>query len=99
CCSTLVQFDLPWTPSRAQQRMNRIHRLDGTAPRYLVVNMVLANTMEIGVSRLLGERADLQDALFGENGARYAATGRRTRGKSIFEEAMDAIGGGAAVSG
>ncbi|MBC7679410.1 MAG: DEAD/DEAH box helicase, partial [Pseudorhodobacter sp.] len=89
CCSTLVQFDLPWTPGRAIQRMNRIHRLDGTAPSYLVLNFVVANTMEVGMSRLLGERADLADALLGETGSRQKATGYHGRGRSLLELAMD----------
>lgn len=88
CCSTLIQFDPPWTPSRSQQRVNRIHRIDGTATKYLVINMVVANTLEVGVYRLLGDRADVQDGVLGESNTRYKATGRRSRGRTVFEEAM-----------
>jgi superfamily II DNA or RNA helicase len=87
-CSTLIQFDPPWTPSRSQQRVNRIHRIDGTASSYRVINMVLAGTMERGVYEALGNLADVQDKLFGEENTRYKATGRRTRHTSVFAEAM-----------
>ena len=86
CCSTLFNADMAWTAAIMAQRSQRIHRIDGTAPRYLVINLTLANTIEIGFSRLLDQRADLQDALFGEHGGRARTTGRRT--KSLFEEAM-----------
>lgn len=90
CCSTLIQFDPPWTPSRSQQRVNRIHRIDGTAPRYQIINMVLANTLEVGVYRLLGERADVQDTILGETDSRYKSTGKRGT-TTVFEEAMSAF--------
>lgn len=84
---TLINADLCWTASKMWQRAQRIHRLDGTAPSYRVLNLTLAGTMEHGVQQLLNTRADLSDALFGENGGRAMTTGRRG-GRSIFEEAM-----------
>lgn len=96
CCSTLIQFDAPWTPSRSQQRINRIHRIDGTATGYRVINLVLAGTMEHGVYRSLEHRADMQDVLLEEHNTRQKATGRRTRSRSVFEEAMAEFAAGAA---
>jgi len=93
CCCTLIQLDLPWSPARAEQRGNRIHRLDGTATRYLVINFVIAGTMELGVSRLLEQRADLSDALLGETGGRHKIVGRRSGRVSLLEEAMTLYGG------
>lgn len=84
CCSTLVQFDPPWIPGLAQQRMNRIHRVDGTARNYLVVNLMLANTLEEGMYRLLGSRADLQDTLLGEEGTKEQVVGARTSPRDLF---------------
>jgi superfamily II DNA or RNA helicase len=88
CCNLLINVDLAWTASKQTQRAQRIHRLDGTAPSYLVINMTVSGTMEHGVLRLIEQRADLSDALFGESGARQQTTGRHSGKISVFEEAM-----------
>jgi len=90
CCSLLVNADLAWTASRMAQRAQRIHRIDGTAPRYLVMNLTIAGTIEAGILALLEQRADLSDALFGETGARQQTTGRgRRASKSLIEQAFE----------
>lgn len=87
CCSTLVNFDLSFKPSTLIQRANRIHRVDGdTTKRYLVVNLTLSRTIEEGILRLVGAKADLSDAILGERGSRRNTTGRG--GKNVFEEAL-----------
>jgi superfamily II DNA or RNA helicase len=77
CCSTLINVDIPWTPTRLEQRSNRIHRIDGTAPHYLVINMTVRGTIEEGILRMVEAKADLSDAIFGETGGRARTTGRR----------------------
>jgi SNF2 family DNA or RNA helicase len=74
-CSTLVNVDIPWTPSRLEQRSNRIHRIDGTAARYLVINMTLRGTIEEGILKMVAAKADLADSIFGEYGYRARTTG------------------------
>lgn len=93
CCSTLVNLDIPWTPSRLEQRSNRIHRVDGTAPRYLVINMTLRGTIEEGILRMVEAKADLADSLFGESGGRERTTGRRRRSfdRELYE-LLDQVG-------
>lgn len=76
CCNTLVNIDLPWTPTRLEQRSNRIHRVDGTHSSYRVVNMTLRGTVEEGIVAMLTEKADLADSLFGERGGAEKATGK-----------------------
>lgn len=88
CCSTLVQFDAPWTPGRAQQRMNRIHRIDGTADRYEVINLTLANTMEDGIFRLLEKRAELQDGVLGEMNMKAKIVGEKG-GENLVAQVLD----------
>lgn len=89
CCSTLVNFDLAFKPSTMIQRANRIHRVDGDPNRrYLVMNYTLARTVEEGILRMVGSKADLSDAILGERGGRRATTGRG--GKNVFEEALRA---------
>ena len=86
-CSLLVNLDIPWTPGRIAQRSARIHRIDGTAPRYLVLNLTLRGTIEEGILKLVERKADLQDVLFGEAGGRSRSTGRN--GRNVFAEAFD----------
>ena len=86
-CSTLVNLDVPWTSSRLEQRSNRIHRIDGTASGYRVINMTLRGTLEEGILKMVENKADLQDAIFGESGGRKKTTGRS--GRSIFEDAIN----------
>jgi superfamily II DNA or RNA helicase len=78
CCSTLVNFDIPWTPTRLEQRSNRIHRIDGTHPNYLVINLTIRGTIEEGLLRMVEAKADIADALFGENDGRSRTTGRKS---------------------
>ena len=85
-CSLLVNMDIPWTPGVLAQRSARIHRMDGTAEKYLVINFTLRGTIEEGILRMVERKADLQDAIFGEGGGRGRSTGRG--GRSVFDEAM-----------
>jgi superfamily II DNA or RNA helicase len=85
-CSLLVNMDIPWTPGVLAQRSARIHRIDGTADKYLVINFTLKGTIEEGILRMVERKADLQDAIFGEGGGRNRTTGRGGRG--VFDEAM-----------
>jgi SNF2 family DNA or RNA helicase len=87
-CSLLVNLDIPWTPGRLVQRSARIHRLDGTHEKYLVVNLTLRGTIEEGILRLVERKADLADAIFGEEGGRRRATGRGGRA-TVFEAALE----------
>lgn len=89
CCSLLINADLAWTASRMAQRAQRIHRVDGTASRYQVINLTLAGTLEGGIVKMLEGRADLADTLLGEAGSRSQTTGRRRRGEAdLLSEAL-----------
>ena len=88
-CSTLVNFDLAYKPSTMIQRANRIHRVDGDVTKnYIVINYTLAKTIEEGIIQMVGQKADLSDAILGENGSRLATTGRT--GRNVFEHAIKA---------
>jgi hypothetical protein len=47
---------------------------------------VIAGTIEEGILRMVEHKADLADAILGENGGRLQTTGRG--GKNVFEAAM-----------
>lgn len=92
CCARLVNVDLPWTPTRLAQRSQRIHRLDSTAPRYEVTNLMVGGTMEHGMLQLLESRVSMSDALLGEQGGKASTTGSQKRSSrrtvNFFEDAL-----------
>jgi SNF2 family DNA or RNA helicase len=86
-CSTIVNFDLSFKPSIMIQRANRIHRIDSDINRrYRIINLTLAKTIEEGILASIGIKADLADAILGEEGTRTSTTGRSSR--KIFLEAI-----------
>lgn len=86
CCSTLINLDIPWTPGRLAQRNARVRRVDSKQESFLVVNLVLAGTIEHGILRMVEHKADLADAVLGESGGRRMTTGRG--GRNVFEQAL-----------
>lgn len=93
CCNLLVNFDVPWNPSTLIQRGNRIHRVDGTAPHYLVMNFTLAGTLEAGILKLLERKVELADTILGERGGAEKTVGRRTSLASLLAEAFEELDG------
>ena len=85
CCSTLVNMDIPWTPGRLAQRNARVRRVDSEQDSFLVVNLIVNGTLEEGILRMVEHKADLADAVLGENQGRHSTTGRG--GRDIFDEA------------
>ena len=62
----LVNLDLPWNPSRLEQRKGRIQRIGQIRPEVDVYNMRYANSVEDRVRRLLSERLESISRLFGQ---------------------------------
>ena len=89
CCNLLVNFDVPWSPSTLIQRGNRIHRVDGTAERYLVMNFVLSGTMERGVLKLLERKVSVSDAILGESDGKRSTVGQRSSMKATLKAAFE----------
>lgn len=57
-CSYLVNFDMPWNPMRAEQRIGRIDRLGRHRPVVTVKNYFVPDTVEESVYAALGARID-----------------------------------------
>ncbi len=69
CCHVMVNFDLPWNPTRLEQRMGRIHRYGQKAPVVYIFNLLARNSMEDEVKQALLDklkqmRKDLGDKVF-----------------------------------
>ena len=63
---TLINLDLPWNPSRLEQRKGRIQRIGQPRSEVDVYNMRYANSVEDRVRRLLSERLENISRLFGQ---------------------------------
>jgi superfamily II DNA or RNA helicase len=93
-CSLLVNLDVPWTPGRAEQRANRIHRVDSTHTSYLVVTLTVRGSIEDGLVLRLGAKAGMADALLAEDHARrLVAAPNRDDGTDTTRPAASATGG------
>ncbi|HEV7566078.1 MAG TPA: helicase-related protein [Microbacteriaceae bacterium] len=57
-CSYLVNFDMPWNPMRAEQRIGRIDRLGQQRPVITVKNYFVPDTVEERVYAALRDRID-----------------------------------------
>ena len=62
----LVNLDLPWNPSRLEQRKGRIQRIGQVRPEVDVYNMRYAGSVEDRVHELLSERLESISRLFGQ---------------------------------
>src|SRR5712692_3942192 len=61
----LINVDLPWNPSRLEQRIGRIKRYGQTRDRVDMLNLVYANTNDEKVYRALSQRMKDRYDLFG----------------------------------
>ena len=63
---TLINLDLPWNPSRLEQRKGRIQRIGQARPEIDVYNMRYAGSVEDRVHELLSGRQENIFRLFGQ---------------------------------
>jgi superfamily II DNA/RNA helicase len=64
--SALINLDLPWNPSRLEQRKGRIQRIGQEKPLVDIFNMRYANTVEDRVHKKLSTRLEQINQLFGQ---------------------------------
>ena len=63
---TLINLDLPWNPSRLEQRKGRIQRIGQLRSEVAIYNMRYANSVEDRVRELLSQRLEQISRLFGQ---------------------------------
>jgi len=61
----VINYDLPWNPSRVEQRIGRIDRIGQKYPIIRVVNIFLRNSVDMQVYRVLRERCGLFEHFVG----------------------------------
>lgn len=62
---TLINVDLPWNPSRLEQRIGRIKRFGQTRTRVDMANLTYAGTIDEKVYRVLSERLKKSSDILG----------------------------------
>lgn len=65
-CYCMINFDLPWNPSRLEQRIGRIDRI-GQKHNTMIFNFHLTDTIEDRVRRILEEKLKKIKQQFGED--------------------------------
>jgi len=58
CLGTLINLDLPWNPTRLEQRKGRIQRIGQIRDEVLVYNMSYKDSVEDRVHELLSDRLE-----------------------------------------
>ena len=64
-CGALVNYDMPWNPMRAEQRIGRIDRVGQEHPVIRIVNLHYEDTVETDVYRALRGRIGLFETVVG----------------------------------
>jgi len=64
--STLINLDLPWNPTRLEQRKGRIQRIGQTSDTIKIYNMRYRDSVEDRVHEMLSERLEQIHHLFGQ---------------------------------
>lgn len=65
-CGALVNYDMPWSPMRVEQRIGRIDRLGQRHGRIRIVNLHYDDTVETDVYRALRDRIRLFESVVGK---------------------------------
>ncbi|MGB3551328.1 MAG: helicase-related protein [Candidatus Binatus sp.] len=84
----MVNYDLPWNPSRLEQRFGRIHRIGQTEVCHLW-NLVAGETREGDVFKRLFEKLDEQRKTLG--GGIFDIMGKLFRDKPLRELLIEAV--------
>jgi superfamily II DNA/RNA helicase len=63
---TLINVDLPWNPTRLEQRKGRIQRIGQIQPEVRILNLRYRGSVEDRVHQLLASRQQTIHALFGQ---------------------------------
>jgi len=63
--SVVINYDLPWNPSKVEQRIGRIDRIGQNSPKVIVVNLYLEKSVDDRVYRALRKRCGLFEKFVG----------------------------------
>jgi superfamily II DNA or RNA helicase len=89
--STLINIDLPWNPTRLEQRKGRIQRIGQVRDQVYIYNMRYKNSVEDRIHSLLSSRLEQIHQMFGqipdvlESAWIEIALGNQERAKEIID--------------
>ncbi|GAB4240006.1 MAG: phospholipase D-like domain-containing protein [Acidobacteriota bacterium] len=92
---SLINLDLPWNPTRLEQRKGRIQRIGQVYPEVYICNLRYKDSVEDRVHELLSDRLQAIYDMFGqlpdflEDAWVAAALGEMERAKQIIDEAPE----------
>lgn len=92
---SLINLDLPWNPTRLEQRKGRIQRIGQLRPDVLIFNMRYKDSVEDRVHQLLSQRLENIRNMFGqipdtlEDVWIWAALREEERAKEVIDELPD----------
>lgn len=86
-CRVLVNYDLPWNPTRIEQRIGRIDRLGQQASLIHIWNLYFANTIDERIVNRLFTRLRIFEEALGEAEAVVGDTVRRLE-SALFERPL-----------
>ena len=66
--SVLINADIPWNPAALKQRIGRIYRIDTKHDNIQVINLVIKDTIEERVVRILKEKEEVFQEIFESDG-------------------------------
>jgi superfamily II DNA or RNA helicase len=61
----VINYDLPWNPSKVEQRIGRVDRIGQKLPQVIVVNLFLKDSVDENVYRVLRQRCGLFEHFVG----------------------------------
>lgn len=64
--SAMINFDLPWDPMKLEQRIGRIQRMGSPHREVLIVNLVLAGTIEEDIWRVCQDKLAMIEDVVGQ---------------------------------
>ena len=88
-CNIMINYDIPWTPIRLEQRMGRIHRYGQNRDVY-IFNLVAEDTIE---GKILGKLLDKLEEIKSKLGSDrvYDVIGDIFAGKNLYQLVIDAV--------
>lgn len=82
----LINFDLPWNPSKVEQRIGRVDRIGQALPVLPIVNLYLKDSIDQQVYRALNARCGLFETFVGPMQPVLSRALRMLMGREHFDE-------------
>lgn len=82
----VVNFDLPWNPSKVEQRIGRVDRIGQALDEVRIVNLYLTNSVDAQVYRALALRCNLFEEFVGAMQPVLSRAMRMLLGREHFDE-------------